>query len=117
MSRPMVVSARKACPCMKQVAGLLDSTGRRITSTAFAGVQAERSGVTANEQTRIRAVNIILSVAARERRRFFFSASISRRDAPTRSAGREEIRPACDAGHKERRKSAGAQAELAARSG
>src|ERR1043165_4694534 len=43
---------------MKHVAGLPNSAGARTTSIALARVQAERSGVTDNEQTRIKAINI-----------------------------------------------------------
>src|ERR1700730_5273155 len=46
---------------MKQVVGLPDSTGTRITSTAFARSQAASSGVIAVEQIRISAVSIKFS--------------------------------------------------------
>src|SRR5580692_4960822 len=43
---------------MKQVAGFPNSSGTRITSTAFSLLHAARSGVAASEHTKTRAVSI-----------------------------------------------------------
>src|SRR5882672_9969501 len=55
------VSARKACPCRKQVIGFANSVGTRMTSAALSRVQSRMSGVTETEQMRIKAVSIASS--------------------------------------------------------
>src|SRR5215203_1370590 len=61
-SWPIEVCARYACPCMKQVAGLPNSAGTRITVVALARLQSRRSGVTAIEQISTRAVSMTSSI-------------------------------------------------------
>jgi hypothetical protein len=54
----MEVAAKKAWPCMKQLAGCPNLPGTRITIAAFFTTQSARSGVTAIEQIRTKAVSI-----------------------------------------------------------
>src|SRR6266851_7537531 len=50
---------------MKHVAGFPNSAGVRITTVALSRVQSRRSGVTAIEQIRTRAVSIVTSISDR----------------------------------------------------